>query len=463
MTPLLQSLSQALGPGGVVTGDAISEKHFCDQSKLAPQPPAALLLPVSTEEVAACLRLCHAAKQPVVVQGGMTGVAGGAIPQPGEFALSLERLTGIEEIDLDGRCMVAKAGTPLAEIQLAASNVGLHCGIDLGSRGSCTIGGNVATNAGGNHVVRYGMTRRNLLGLEAVLADGSVISHLNRMLKDNTGYDWAQLLAGSEGTLAVITRVVVSLHPQPRNVHTALCAVEGVPALHALRKALGAGAGQLLTFEAMWREYMDIAIDGLGLAQPFAARPEITLLVELEGMDEDAFEQLLAAQMENGVIVDAIVARSLADATRLWSFREATYSYARLRPRTAAYDVSIPHNRMEEFVGAFREAIAVGFPAAQPMFFGHFADGNLHLSIAQADLDKETSAGMDTAVYAIIARLGGSVSAEHGIGLAKRSYLSLSRSEDEIRVMRRLKLAMDPAQILNPDRILRISDHAEAR
>lgn len=458
-TELLKSLRDALGADAVVVGDAIPDQHFGDASKVPPNPPAALLLPSSTAQVSDCLRICHAAGQRVVVQGGMTGLAGAAVPQPGEIAITLRRMSSVEEVDVDGMCLIAQAGTPLANVQDAAAAAGLYCCIDLGSRGSCTIGGNVATNAGGNHVVRYGMTRRNILGLEAVMADGTVVSHLNRMLKNNTGYDWGQLLIGSEGTLAVITRVVVALHPAPRSVQTALCAVADVEALHLLRQRIASQSGRLLTFEAMWREYMDVAIDDLGLRQPFAERPDITVLVEAEGMDADAFDEFLAGELEGETISDALIARSMADREGLWSYREATYSFDRFRSKTAAYDISVPHNRMADFARDFRSRMADAFPGSKPMFFGHFADGNLHLSIAADEIDDALAAGFDKEVYALVSELGGSVSAEHGIGVAKRPYLHLSRSETELRLMRTLKLALDPSEILNRDRIIQAGQY----
>lgn len=453
MDRLLSLLRGMIGERHVLTGEAIPVGNMRDESKVPPGRPEALLLPASTAEVSGCLRLCHAAGQRVALQGGLTGLAGGAIPQPGEIALSFRRMSGIEEVDPSGRCLVALAGTPLAEVQSAARAAGMECGIDLGSRGSCTIGGNVATNAGGNHVIRYGMTRRNILGLEAVLSDGTVLSHLNRMQKDNTGYDWTQMLVGSEGTLAAITRVVVALHPAPRSIHTALCAVADVPALLALRQALSADV-HLLTFEALWREYMEIALDGLSMRQPFATRPDITVLVEIEGGDEDGFAALLAAAMEDGIIGDAVISRSLADRERLWAYREATYSFGTLRPATAAFDVSLPHNRMADFVDLFRDRMARFFPDARPMFFGHFADGNLHLSIAHDDLTQSLAVRMDDEVYDIVSKLAGSISAEHGIGVAKRPYLHLSRSPEEVALMENMKRAFDPASILNHGRIL---------
>jgi FAD/FMN-containing dehydrogenase len=224
MSNVIDALVAALGSQVRVGADIPSRNH-ADASGLPPALPKALLLPQTTEDVSTALRICHEYGQPVVTQGGLTGLAGGAHPQGEEIALSLERMSGVEEIDAASATLTALAGTPLAVVQQAADEAGYLCGIDLGARGTCTIGGNAATNAGGNQVLRYGMTRRNVLGLEVVLADGTVIRSLNKMLKNNAGYDWTQLFIGSEGTLGVITRVVIGLHPKNRGIQTALCAV----------------------------------------------------------------------------------------------------------------------------------------------------------------------------------------------------------------------------------------------
>ncbi len=257
MSDVTTALLAALGPDRVRVGDDIPVRNHADASGLKPTPPHALLLPRSTEDVATALRICHEHRHPVVTQGGMTGLAGGAHPQAGEIALSLERMAGVEEVDEASGTLTALAGTPLAVIQKAAEDAGFMCGIDLGARGSCTIGGNIATNAGGNQVLRYGMARRNVLGLEVVLSDGRVVRSLNKMLKNNAGYDWTQLFIGSEGTLGVVTRVVLGLHPRPQGVQTAFCAAEGFPAALAILRALERRfPGRLLVFEGMWREFM---------------------------------------------------------------------------------------------------------------------------------------------------------------------------------------------------------------
>src|SRR5918994_5082671 len=309
MSTVIEALAEALGDQ-VRVGADIPLRNHADASGLEPTPPQALILPRSTSDVATALRICHAYQQPVVTQGGLTGLAGGGHPQAGEIALSLERMSGIEEVDPASATLTALAGTPLAVVQKAADEAGFLCGIDLGARGSCTIGGNIATNAGGNQVLRYGMARRNTLGLEVVLADGTVVRSLNKMLKNNAGYDWTQLFIGSEGTLGVITRVVVGLHPKPQGLQTALCAVSGFEdALAVLRGFQRAHPGRLLVFEAMWREFMTVATRICGRPAPFEAEHDVTLLIKAD-MGEDPggteiFSTILGDFYERNFIMDA--------------------------------------------------------------------------------------------------------------------------------------------------------------
>jgi UDP-N-acetylenolpyruvoylglucosamine reductase len=309
MSSAIEALRAALG-NKVSVGADIPARNHADASGLAPNPPAALVMARSTEDVAAALTICHAHRQPVVTQGGLTGLAGGGQPMAGEVAVSLERMSGIEEVDPASATLTALAGTPLAVVQQAADEAGFLCGIDLGARGTCTIGGNIATNAGGNQVLRYGMTRRNILGLEAVLADGTVVTSLNKMLKNNAGYDWTQLFIGSEGTLGIVTRAVVALHPKPTGQQTALCAVGSFEdALNILRAFQHAQPGRLLVFEAMWREFMTVATRTCGLPAPFEAEHEVVLLIEAD-LDPDAFAAVLGEFYEQGLVKDAVVAQS---------------------------------------------------------------------------------------------------------------------------------------------------------
>jgi FAD/FMN-containing dehydrogenase len=458
MSNVIDALVAALG-AQVRLGPDIPARNHADASGLQPTLPQALILPQSTEDVATALRICHEHGQPVVTQGGLTGLAGGANPRTGEIALSLERMNGIEEIDPASATMTVLAGTPLAVVQQAADDAGFLCGIDLGARGTCTIGGNIATNAGGNQVLRYGMARRNTLGLEVVLADGTVVRSLNKMLKNNAGYDWTQLFIGSEGTLGVITRVVLSLQPKPQGLQTALCAVSSFEdALAVLRGFQRAHPGRLLVFEAMWREFMTVATQICGLPPAFEAEHDVTLLIEADmGQDPEGtelFSNVLSEFYEQELIKDAVVAQSRADRNRLWAYRETPYEYGRFLPEEIRFDVSVPLDRMTQAVEHLRQEMPQQWPDAVWVVFGHVADSNVHINVAPKTMTPEAKKGVQQLVYDMVSRLGGSISAEHGIGQIKRPYLPLSRTEPELALMTKMKQTLDPAGILNPGRVL---------
>jgi FAD/FMN-containing dehydrogenase len=457
-TDLIAALRGCLPPGRLFVGDEVPERFTADRARQAAVRPAAVALPGSTEEVSAVLALCHAHRQPVVTQGGLTGLCAGAHPGSGELALSLEKLAGVEEIDLDSGTLTALAGTTLQTVQQAAEQAGLMCGIDLGARGSCTIGGNVATNAGGNQVIRYGMTRRNVLGLEAVLADGRTVRSLNKMLKNNTGYDWTQMFIGSEGTLGVVTRVVLQLHPRPPEVQTALLAVtgaqQGLAVLRALERELPAG---LLVFEAMWREMIEVATGRIGLPAPVAPGQDLTLLVEAPtgAGGREGFDAVLAGLLERGLIVDAAVAESGAQRARMWALRESVYEYERVFGFVHGYDISVPLNRMAEAVELLRASTPQLPEGVWLSIFGHMADSNIHLlAVADRPGRPDDPDLCDEVVYRCTHAVGGSISAEHGIGRLKKPYLGLSRTGPELELMAQMKQMLDPHGILNPGRVL---------
>lgn len=453
---VVQKITAALGADRVRLTPDIPYRNWSDVSGLEPVCPEALLLPRSVEEVCHALAICHAHRQPVVIQGGMTGAAAGAHPMSGEIALSLERLTGIEEIDADSATITALAGTPLALIQQAAKSVGLCCGIDLGARDSATLGGIVSTNAGGNQVVRYGMTRRNVLGLEVVLADGRRISGLNKMMKNNTGYDWTQIFIGSEGTLGVVTRVVLALQPRPRDIGSALVSVASTEAaLNLLKLARRTLPSGLLVFEVMWREYVEIATSVVGLRSPLDTGYDACMLVEAPGGDtgEHPIESWLQQAHEQGLIGDAVIARSNADRESFWALRESAYRFGALLSPPINFDISFPLNRMPEAIDRLRRQIPTLGDDIRWAVFGHLADGNLHVMI-MTPRKSELKPRADDIVYSITAALGGSVSAEHGIGRAKKSVLPLSRSAPELALMTDLKRALDPHEILNRGRVI---------
>ncbi|HEX5047780.1 MAG TPA: FAD-binding oxidoreductase, partial [Gammaproteobacteria bacterium] len=398
------------------------------------------------------------ARQPVVVQGGLTGLAGGATPRPGEIAISLERLTGIEELDRASQTMTVRAGTPLQIVQQAAAEAGYLFPLDLGARGSCTIGGNIATNAGGNQVIRFGMMRSLVLGIEAVLADGTVVSSLNKMLKNNTGYDLKQLFVGSEGTLGVVTRAVLRLFPKMPSKVTALCAVRDLDAavalLHRLQAQLG---GSLSAFEAMWASYFHYVLEHMpALASPFGVRHPLYALVEVEGADDtsdrERLERALAAALEAGEIVDAAVAQSRRDTQAFWAIRDAIGEVTPTLQPMLGFDISLPIDAMNAFLARVNADFARFRDPVTNLVFGHIGDSNLHLAVTTHERD-----GLDELcdlVYDAVGAHGGSVSAEHGIGIVKRKYLHHSRNAAELALMKRLKIALDPHGILNPGRVL---------
>jgi FAD/FMN-containing dehydrogenase len=455
--PLLDGLAAELPPGTLLTAAEAGPRHHCDWTRANACAPSAVLRPRSTAEVAIILRRCHAASRPVVVQGGLTGLAGGATPRAGELALSLERMSGIEEVDPDAGTLRALAGTPLAAVHEAADRHGLQFALDLGARGSCTIGGNIATNAGGNRVIRYGMTRELVLGLEAVLADGTIISSLNAMLKNNAGYDLKQLFVGTEGTLGVVTRAVLRLHPAPRERITAFVATDSFEALVALlRESRAAFSGQLGSFETMWENYFEFALTELKVGvRPFAARHAHYALIEIESLepagDGERLETFLARMLETGTAADALIARSLDESARLWRIRESAGEIMMRLGMPMAYDVSLPISRMVGYLEKLRAEVPAVL-GERPLFvFGHLGDGNLHLVTGLRSLAEV--APLDRIVYGSLAGFG-SVSAEHGIGQLKRHWLASSRQPAEIALMRQLKTVLDPRGILNPGRVL---------
>lgn len=453
---MAERLRAVVGPDGVQRGRDVPERHHADSSRLDPTPPAIVVRPRTTRDVSDILRLCNDARQPVVTQGGLTGLAGGAHPFETEVAISLERMSGIEEVDAVAGTITALAGTPLHVIQEAAKEAGFLCGIDLGARGSCTIGGNVATNAGGNRVLRYGMTRHNVLGLEAVMADGTVVTSMNKMLKNNAGYDWTQLFIGSEGTLGIVTRVVVALHPQPHGLAAAFCTVPDFASIIAIQRALErAVPGGLFAFEGMWRDMMDIATGPCGLRDPFSSSYEAALLIEVDGETRavEMLETTLGELHEAGTITEALVARSEADRSQFWAYRETPYEYGGRFGTLVSFDVSLPRAVMDRALETIRARVRSVWPDAISAIFGHVADSNVHVLIVRAEETPSARAAIEPLVYGIIGQFGGSVSAEHGIGVKKREYLGLSRSSAEIALMTRLKSTLDPGGILNRDRV----------
>ena len=419
-----------------------------------------MLRPSTTQEVAEILRHCHAHQIPVTPQGGLTGLCGGARPLDGGVALSLERFSGIEALDPVGMTMTVRAGTPLETIQKAAVEADLFFPLDLGARGSCVIGGNLSTNAGGNRVIRYGMTRDLVLGLEAVLPDGTVLPMMNRMIKNNAGYDLKQLFLGSEGTLGVITRVVLRLFPQPGCTSAALCIVPDYPTVLSVLSAARKRLGPLLSaFEVMWADYWHQATERVGTRAPVAMGDgSHAILIEMQGLDAaidgTRFESLLEHLLDEGLVQDGAVAQSLSDIAAFWATRDAAAEFANpaiIGPHIS-FDVGLPVAQMDAFATRAKAALEAQM-GCQSVYYGHVGDGNLHVVAWVPGAAPQPLSEASRIVYGIVSEMQGTVSAEHGIGTLKKPYLPLSRSETEIALMRQIKAAMDPKAILNPTKI----------
>ncbi len=458
MSELLTTLSRGLGEDAVLRGPEVSDKYAVDVSGENPHKPVAVVLPRSTADVATILKHCSEAGQPVVVQGGLTGLSGGATPQPGELALSLERMSGVESLDRASMTLTALSGTPLQVIQEAAEEAGLLFPLDLGARGTCQLGGLIATNAGGNQVIRFGMTRNLVLGLEAVLADGTVISSMNRMLKNNAGYDLKQLFIGTEGTLGVVTRAVLRLFPRLPGKCTALCALDTFAGVVELLRTVQTNVGgSLSAYEVMWASYFDYVLEHVEtLRSPFERAYPLYALIETEGADAahdaERFENTLGSALESGVIQDAAIAQSQNDVQAFWAIRDGIAEITTALTPYASLDVSIAVADMPNFLDRVDETLAARFDPVTNLVFGHVGDNNLHLFITTG---RETDVGLILdAVYKITGDYQGSVSAEHGIGALKREYLHYSRSDEELELMRRLKRTLDPNGILNGGRVI---------
>ena len=449
-----------LDQSGFIPGADADERYCTDWSRARGQP-LAVLRPRNTDEVSRLLTALHALRQPVVLQGGMTGLTGACVPQTGEVVLSLERLRDIEEIDTVSGTVTVQAGVSLQALQQAVEAQGLLFPVDIGSRGSCQIGGIIANNAGGNRVLRYGMTRQSVLGLEVVLADGTVISRMGKVLKDNAGYDLKHVFIGSEGSLGVITRALLALQPLPVSRQSALVAVDGFDAVTTLltqcRKHLGP---RLSSFEVMWRDFFDISTGLLKKGRPgLNLAGSHVVLVEAMGMDpeqDDAlFAQTLGAFQTDHPGCEVILAQSLTDAQDLWSIREAAGEAALVVAPWAGFDISLPLAHMAAWADEVRARLR-GMGLTQTQTYGHLGDGNLHLVVGLGP-EPTRKAEVHELVHRTVGELGGSISGEHGIGLAKKAHLHYCRSAAEINMMKLMKTSLDPHGILNRGRIFDLS------
>ena len=464
-TSVVNKLIETLHPDAVVCGAEISERPT-SYWNASPMQAKIITRPRSTSEVQDILTICHEYAQPIVTQGGMTGCVEGANSKAGDVILSMERMTAIEEIDEMGGTTTVQAGVVLQTLQEKVQERGLYFPLDLGARGSCTIGGNVATNAGGVNVIRYGMMRNLVLGLEAVLSDGTLVSSMNHMLKNNTGYDLKQLFIGSEGTLGVITKIVLKLGAQPSSRFAVLTALDDFSSVtHFLNYCQKQFASKLTAFELMWGEHYRAVTEPGWNKSPMDRGYGFYAIVECEGQDAEAdaqyFEKILGTAFEENMIVDAVLPKSERERKDIWKIRESFEAIFENDP-VFLYDVSLPIRHMDAYIKTVRKNALEQWPKSGCYVFGHIGDGNLHLFMTPGGAGVGTGVGtgvdaevglrkkVDEVVYGPLRNLSGSISAEHGIGTEKKAWLGHSRSDIEIRLMQSIKQTLDPKAILNP-------------
>jgi FAD/FMN-containing dehydrogenase len=470
---LIETLAARLGPASVLTEAGDMAGHLVEARGLYTGEALAVVRPRDRDEVAFVLRECAGAGVPVVPQGGNTGLVGGGVPYGG-IVLSLSRLDRIREIDPVNATITVEAGCILKSVQDAADEAGYLFPLSLASEGSCRIGGNLATNAGGTAVLRYGNMREQVLGLEVVLASGEVWDGLRGLRKDNTGYDLKDLFIGSEGTLGVITAAVLKLFPKPQARVTAFvgCASAG-DALKLFERLRAAAGDQLTAFEYMPPFGLDIVLKhSPGAVRPLAGSHAAYALIELSTPERDAdlqgrLEAILGEAFEEGLMEDAAIGASEAQAAALWQLRERLSEVQRLEGGSIKHDVAVPVSRVAEFIDGATQACEVEMPGLRVCAFGHFGDGNIHFNLSQpVGMDKAAFLAhwkrFNRIVHDIVHRMNGSISAEHGIGLIKRDELTLYKDEVALDLMRSLKRALDPHNILNPGKVVSMGDEAPA-
>jgi FAD/FMN-containing dehydrogenase len=458
---VLDRLKDAVGAQGFSEDQAEIAPHLEEwRSKYKGHTPL-LLKPATTAQVSTVLAVCHESGTRLVTQGGNTGLVGGQIPLNGEVLLSTKRLNRIRHLDESGMTLTVEAGVTLAEVQRAADDRSLLFPLSLASEGSCTIGGNIATNAGGTHVLRYGMTRALVLGLEVVLASGTVLEMLRSLPKDNSGYDLKQIFVGSEGTLGVITAASLKLFPKPDVAVTAFAAVVSpASALKLLGEMQHATAGQLSAFELIPRVALEFVIRHIdGTRDPLAQPSPWYVLMEVTGGRHAnlsaSFEEGLAAAITAGMASDAVVASSQAQAASLWKLRESISESQKREGASIKHDISVPVAAIPDFLARATPAVLAILPGARPISFGHLGDGNLHFNFNSARAGDDPAFlerwnEVQQVVHDIVKEFGGSISAEHGIGAMKVASLPRYKSHEELDAMRALKAAFDPKNILNP-------------
>jgi FAD/FMN-containing dehydrogenase len=464
----LEAIKAIVGPKGFVADPAEMTPYLDEQRGLYHGAARLVVRPAATEEVAAVVRVCAGARIPIVAQGGNTGLVGGAVPAEDGRAivLSLGRMNRVRAVDPVDHTITVEAGCVLADVQRVAAAADRLFPLSLGAEGSCQIGGNLATNAGGIAVLRYGNTRDLVLGIEVVLADGQVWDGLRSLRKDNTGYDLKQLFIGSEGTLGIITAATLKLFPRPRELETAFLGFARIEDAMALFvRARQASGDQLTAFELIPRLGLELAMRYLpATVDPLAAAHRWYTLLEVSSSQtgsglKQSLETFLSDAMGADLVQDGVIAASTAQARELWRIREAMVEAQKYAGGSIKHDVSVPVSKVAQFIVKAIAAVEAKLPGIRPLAFGHVGDGNIHFNLSQppaADTKVFLARWKEfnRLVHDLVQSFGGSISAEHGIGRLKRGELPYYKSALEIELMRKVKRALDPDGLMNPDKIL---------
>lgn len=460
MSDMIKQLQSALGAHKVLYGKQLADRYHHIWKMDEPLAARALVLPDSTEDVSKIMRICDDNDQSVVVHGGLTNLVGGTETTEKDLVISMERMNRIEEIDRDNRTMTVEAGTIIQHIQEAAEQDGMLFPLSFGADGTAQIGGAISTNAGGLRVVRYGMTRRLILGLEVVLADGTLVSSMKKIVKDNSGYDLKQLFIGAEGTLGIVTRAVLKLEESPKSRNSAFIGINEYQKVVELLKFMDRGlAGTMSGFELIWQQsYETLTGPKASVKAPLPPDYAYYVLIESLGADQEKdkkiMETLLEQAMNQGLILDAIMAHSSSDMDWFWTIREDVHVLATYSPFDQHFDVSLPI----PYIGTYVENVMSEVSALKEVdacfAFGHVADGNIHFIVGKQNKTASLIDRINDLVYDPLQKMGGSVSAEHGIGNHKKRYLHLCRKPNEILMFKTIKQNLDPKNLLNRGKVI---------